>query len=312
MSGKAMTKIDLITGFLGAGKTTFIRLYVKHLLAQGLRVCILENDYGAVNVDMMLLTDLGCDIEMVAGGCDYDCHKRRFRTKLIAMGMLGYDRVIVEPSGIFDVDEFFDALQEEPLDRWYEAGHVIAIVDARLPEALSEDSEYLLASEIADSGLVVFSHAKEGSLDQISAVLDHINRSLTAVSCRRKLSEKDILVRPWDALSEEDWSRIDRSEYRLSDHIKKQVMEKNDYETIYFMNHKIGLSDLESGIRTLFFDPRYGNVLRVKGFLPQENGWLEVNATRDQIDVKPISEGHEILVVIGEELNEPLIRQVFA
>ena len=43
---------------------------------------------------------------MIAGGCDADCHRRRFRTKLIAMGMCGYDRVIVEPSGIYDVDEF--------------------------------------------------------------------------------------------------------------------------------------------------------------------------------------------------------------
>ncbi len=56
-----------------------------------------------------------CTLEMVAGGCDADCHRRRFKTKLIAMGMCGYDRVLVEPSGIFDMDEFFDALHESPL-----------------------------------------------------------------------------------------------------------------------------------------------------------------------------------------------------
>lgn len=72
---------------------------------------------------------------MVAGGCDKDCHRRRFKTKLIAMGMCGYDRVLVEPSGIFDVDEFFDALREEPLDQWYEIGNVIAIVDAKLEKS---------------------------------------------------------------------------------------------------------------------------------------------------------------------------------
>ena len=71
-----------------------------------------------------------CELEMVSGGCDADCHRRRFKTKLIAMGMCGYDRVIVEPSGIFDVDEFFDILHEEPLNRWYQIGNVIAIVDS--------------------------------------------------------------------------------------------------------------------------------------------------------------------------------------
>ena len=79
-----MITIDLITGFLGAGKTTFIRKYATHLMEQGLNIGILENDHGAVNVDAMLLQDIlgeHCTLEMVAGGCDADCHKRRFKTK---------------------------------------------------------------------------------------------------------------------------------------------------------------------------------------------------------------------------------------
>ena len=60
----------------------------------------------------------------------------------------------MEPSGIFDVDEFFDALREEPLDQWYEIGSVIAVVDAGLESELSRDEEYLLASEVADAGCV--------------------------------------------------------------------------------------------------------------------------------------------------------------
>ena len=53
-----MVQVDLITGFLGAGKTTFLRRYVRYLVAQGHNVCILENDFGAVNVDAMLVQDL--------------------------------------------------------------------------------------------------------------------------------------------------------------------------------------------------------------------------------------------------------------
>ena len=50
-----MVQVDLITGFLGAGKTTFLRRYVRYLVQQGHKVCILENDFGAVNVDAMLV-----------------------------------------------------------------------------------------------------------------------------------------------------------------------------------------------------------------------------------------------------------------
>ena len=87
-----MIKIDLITGFLGSGKTTFIKKYATYLLQQGMNIGILENDFGAVNVDAMLLQDIlgdHCTLEMVAGGCDADCHRRRVKTKLIAMGMCG-------------------------------------------------------------------------------------------------------------------------------------------------------------------------------------------------------------------------------
>nr|WP_288160321.1 molybdopterin-guanine dinucleotide biosynthesis protein MobB [uncultured Sharpea sp.] len=53
-----MIKVDLITGFLGSGKTTFIKKYVEYLASQHLRVAVIENDYGAINVDRMLLSDV--------------------------------------------------------------------------------------------------------------------------------------------------------------------------------------------------------------------------------------------------------------
>ena len=155
-----MITIDLITGFLGSGKTTFIERYARWLVAKGERVCILENDYGAINIDRVLLQDLlgpNCELEMVVGGDGAEAHQRRFRTKLISMAMLGYTRVLVEPSGIYDIDEFFDTLYEEPLDRWYEVGSVLAIVDARLKPALSPASRYLLASEAANAGKIILS-----------------------------------------------------------------------------------------------------------------------------------------------------------
>ena len=76
---------------------------------------------------------------MVSAACGYDMHRLRFKTKLIQMAMAGaYDRILVEPSGVFDVDEFFDLRYESPLDRWYERGSVIAIVNVVTPDDLSD------------------------------------------------------------------------------------------------------------------------------------------------------------------------------
>ena len=75
-----------------------------------MKVGIIENDFGAINVDMVMLSDLDserCDVEQIVGGNVETDWKRRFKAKLIAMAMQGFQRVVVEPSGIYDVDAFF-------------------------------------------------------------------------------------------------------------------------------------------------------------------------------------------------------------
>lgn len=275
----------------------------------GHHICILENDYGAVNVDMLLLQELEsdqCELEMVAGGCDPDCHKRRFKTKLISMGMCGYDRVLIEPSGIFDVDEFFDVLHEEPLDRWYEIGNVITIVDAKLEEGLSEQSNYLLASEVANAGIVVFSKSQEATDEDMKNTLAHLNRAMEQVRCERRFQE--VFQKPWDSLTGEDWQIISSSGYVLETYEKSMFEEEQGYSSLYFMNVHMPVGELRSRVEKLMAAPDCGNIVRVKGFMTAEDGsWVELNATRQTLTIQPIETGQEIMIVIGEGLEEEKI-----
>ncbi|MBR1390300.1 MAG: GTP-binding protein [Lachnospiraceae bacterium] len=308
-----MVTIDLITGFLGSGKTTFIKKYAKYLMDCGEHLCILENDYGAVNVDMMLLQELRgdqCELEMVAGGCDYDCHKRRFKTKLISMGMSGYDRALVEPSGIFDVDEFFDALYEEPLDRWYQIGNVIAIVDARLEKDLSKESDYLLASQLANAGMTVLSRAQEVKETEIADTIGHINRAMEQVHCSRRFEPgKEMLCKDWSRFDEQDWQTVSRCGYETADYVKLPIHEENGYSTLYYMNVRMTEQELRKRTGQLLQDHSCGRIFRIKGFLRVDEGrWIELNATQQEINIRPIGAGQEVLIVIGEKLAEEKIR----
>lgn len=308
-----MIKIDLITGFLGAGKTTFLKKYAKFFIEKGQNIGILENDFGAVNVDMMLLQDLisdNCELEMVSGGCDADCHKRRFKTKLIAMGMCGYDRVIVEPSGIFDVDEFFDALREEPLDKWYEVGNVIAIVDANLEENLSEDAEYLLASEVASAGVVILSHLDEVTKEKAEGTILHINKALEKIKCE-KCIDSVVFHKGNRDLDNEDFEGLSKCGYSLDSYRKIGIDEKKGFESQYFMNVKITEDQLGTAVERLMSDKTCGDVFRVKGFLKKEDGsFIQVNATHNGIKINPIENGQEVIIVIGENLNAENIQGV--
>lgn len=307
-----MIKLDLITGFLGAGKTTFIKKYAKYMMDCGQRICILENDYGAVNVDMLLLQDMEssqCGLEMVSGGCDPDCHKRRFKTKLISMGMCGYDRVLIEPSGIFDVDEFFDVLYEEPLDRWYEIGNVIAIVDAKLEENLSEKSDYLLASEAANAGLVVFSKSQEAAHADMKRTLDHLNHALKRIKCDRKF-ENDVLYKPWNCLTEEDWKVISSCGYQTKSYEKLVFEDEHGYSSLCFMHVHMTADALEKRITQLMESKDCGNIVRIKGFIPDaDESWIEINATHQDLTVRQIGKGQEVIIVIGENLNREKIQE---
>lgn len=309
-----MVKIDLITGFLGAGKTTFIRKYAEYLMDKGLSIGILENDYGAVNVDMMLLQDMSgdnCELEMVAGGCDYDCHRRRFKTKLISMGMCGYDRVIVEPSGIYDVDEFFDVLHEEPLDNWYEIGNVITIVDSKLDNDMSVHSDYMLACQLADAGSVILSRTKEADKSDIDNTIVHLNNALKNVRCSRVL-DKEIICKDWDTFTEKDYEKILNSGYVMENYTKLFSQDDEGFQSVYYMNKKFTKDELQKIIKEVMDDKKCGNIFRVKGFMKiSDNSWIQLNATHNEIRIEPIDKGQEVIIIIGEALDKQRLDKHF-
>jgi G3E family GTPase len=305
-----VAKIDLITGFLGSGKTTFLKKYVNYLLSKGQKVGIIENDYGAVNIDMMLLgglMDRGVEVETIAGACDYDCHKRRFKTKLIAMGMQNFDRVIVEPSGIFDVDEFFDTLHEEPLDRWFEIGSVIAIIDAVSDDELSEESGYLTASQAANAGALIFSKTQLSDEHRIKNKIAQINSALKSINCGRDIS--DIVIKKnWDDFTNEDFNAIENCGYEVGDYTKN-ILSENGYMSLYFMNTNLSPENAETLAEKLLKTYKYGKVFRVKGFIKDGENWFELNATKKQTELKPIKNGQDIIIAIGENLDEEKLKK---
>ena len=308
--GSNMISIDLITGFLGSGKTTFIKKYAKYLIDQGKNIGILENDFGAVNVDAMLLQDIlgeNCTLEMVAGGCDADCHRRRFKTKLIAMGMCGYDRVLVEPSGIFDMDEFFDVLHEDPLDRWYEIGSVITVIDAGTDTTLSKSSRFLLASQAAQAGTILYSHVQETQDCVLSTTKQYVADLMESLRCSAP-SGQFILQKDWDKLLPADFENIMHSGYHSADYRKMWLDEKKTYDSLYFMNMEFTESFLRESCTQILKDPACGKVFRIKGFqkLP-DNTWIAVNATHQNTEIHPVPNGQAILIVIGEGLHPEAI-----
>jgi len=305
-----MKTTTLITGFLGSGKTTFLKLYASYCLQQGKRIGIIENDFGAVNVDRMLLADLeqdNCFVEMVSGGCDADCHKRRFKTKLIALGMQPFDEIIIEPSGLFDTEEFFDCLREEPLESWYEIGNVLAIVDATVTkENLSSTAKQMLVTQIASAGAIIIS--KTTSQADAREAISFCNALLREYHLPL-FGEDHFLAKPFEELLPCDFQSLQNAGYHIPAISKCDF---NDaFDSMYILEHTWELSALQEFAHTLLKSNEYGRIFRIKGFFQKETGaWFEYNATTTGIHYNPISEGQKVIIVIGEGLKKDLIQSL--
>lgn len=306
-----MKKVDLITGFLGSGKTTFLIKYARYLMKQGLRIGILEYDYGAINVDMLLLNKLrgaNCEIEMVAAACDEDCLRRRFTTKLIAMAMSGYDRVIIEPSGVFDMDMFYDALRDAPLEDMYEIGNVITVVNAKLINELSDEEDYILASQVASAGTILLSRTQMATDAEIANTKNHIKAAAEKIKCK-KLYE-NYLEKSWDDLDDKDYKALMNCGYHINDYVKITAGKDLSFSSKCYMDLKDNLDELKTKITTLFSSKEYGNIIRIKGFVCDLGGGYQINASQYELLSEPTAIGQGVLIIIGTELNDAKIDNI--
>ena len=209
---------------------------------------------------------------------------------------------------------------------------MITILDARLEEKLQPQAEYILASEAADAGCIVLSKSQEASEEEISGTVKHLNCALESVKCKRRFTENEILNKNWEKFTDEDFQKIFNSGYVMEDFEKQCFDEKEGFQSLYFMELKISETQLEKAAHQILDDPECGDVFRIKGFVKlvesaavvtenekmnsgsaqkvsADNNWLELNATRKEFSLRPISAGQEVVIVIGENMNEARIRE---
>lgn len=307
-----MIKIDLITGFLGSGKTTFIRNYANYLIRQGLHIGIIENDFGAINVDMLMLRDLEsdqCDLEPIVGGNDPTDWKRRFKAKLILFALQGIDRVLVEPSGIYDVNTFKEILYDESVSSKYEIGNIFTIVNAKLEDQRSEEIETLLVSQIASCGRIVLSKTIDASSEQIQRTTKYLSQLLESHHCDRNLSDC-IFIKEWNKMTDSDYESLMNSGWVDASYQSNAVSHNDTFTSLFFMNIGKPKQNIVTYVQQLFNQPNFGTVFRVKGFFPLDDGsWLEVNATKDHLYTKQVKVGQEVVIVIGEHLDKEAIEE---
>lgn len=308
-----MTKVDLITGFLGAGKTTFIHRYIQYLRSHGIRFSIIENEFGKEAVDSHLLSkelEDDCDISDLTGLCMCCSGKDEFIYQLKNAAERGYDRVIVEPSGIYDVDEFFDVMQNEEIDQLCEIGCILTIADAVADSRITEEAKYLMFGQLMASGSVILSKVQLCKSEKVDQGLDTLNQVV------REFGMEDGLIapvyrKPWNEMTDADIEQFMDSGCNRMIHERRFFDHQSIFESMEVNSMVASKTQISGKIRRIFRFAACGKVFRIKGIAHDKAGsCFEINCTAGVISVDNVKPTTGKLVVIGQGLNKELIEHM--
>lgn len=306
-----MVQVDLITGFLGAGKTTFIHKYIAYLSRRGQKIRVIENEFGSIGVDRTLLLDDDCDISDLTGVCMCCKGKDLFKKMLIQSAVQGYDRILVEPSGIYDVDEFFAVMSAEEVREHCRIGSILTIVDGQMDEGLTEEAKYLMFSQLLAAGTVIMSKTQLFPEAVLGKTIGQLNLLLAQYGSPQPLGD-DLCTKNWDDFTDEDFAAFQQSGFRILEHQRNTIEHDIIFHVKETADYCENIRDLEVRLRNLFSCADFGRVLRVKGHIQDlDKNWYEVNCAKDAFSIRPCKIKRGLLVIIGQELNEPALRQAF-
>ena len=188
-----MLKIDIISGFLGAGKTTFIKRILKTKLSQE-KVVLIENEFGEISIDSSILSSTGVNIKELSQGCICCSLVGDFSKSLKeVINNFNPDRIIIEPSGVGKLSDVKKAVVDADLGEYLNS--FICLVDAVRAKTYLRNFGEFFKDQIASASTVVLSRTDIANADVVEQALKIV---------RQLNTEADVITTPIDSLSDED------------------------------------------------------------------------------------------------------------
>ena len=189
-----MTKIDIISGFLGAGKTTLIQKLLKEALS-GQKVVLIENEFGEIGIDGGFLKEAGVQITEMNSGCICCSLVGDFGTALKdVLNTYAPDRVIIEPSGVGKLSDVIKAVEDVAKEIEVELNSYTAVVDATKCKMYMKNFGEFFNNQVEFANTIILSRTQNMKEDKLEA----------SVALLREHNEKaKIVTTPWEEISGE-------------------------------------------------------------------------------------------------------------
>lgn len=304
------TKIGVVSGFLGAGKTTLIRKLLKEALPNE-KIALIENEFGEIGIDGTILKQDGIKVREINSGCICCTLAGDFRVALKdVLHRYRPVRVLIEPSGVGELSEILPVCREIALKERDEVTFCITVVNPLKYRLYSTNFSDFFFDQIKNAGMILLSRTR--GMDA-GLLLD------TVEELRGKNPHAPILTTPWEEIGAgrileiaEKGTRplIGRGDLPPNAHHHEHA------ETVPFESWSVETPRsyprefLKSALRSL---PQYGDVLRAKGIVATSaDAWCRFDYVPEEIDLEDASPDFTgRMCVIGTKLDKPGLSALF-
>ena len=342
-----MTKIDIFSGFLGAGKTTLIKKLIQEAYA-GEKVVLIENEFGEIGIDGGFLQEAGIAVTEMNSGC-ICCSLVGDFSKALEQVAAQYapDRIIIEPSGVGKLSDVIKAVEKAHIENSV-LNAFCTVVDASKCKMYMKNFGEFFNDQVENASCIILSHTGKISEEKLTtavALLKEKNAVATLVTADwdsldgkqilAAMEQKNSLQAEIDRLAEEyahhhhhhhehgeECCCHDHEHHHHHEHGGECCCHDHEHHhhhadevfTSWGLEtaHSFAKSELEEILAEIQNEEKYGVILRAKGIVAGEGSWLHFDYVPGEPDVREGAAGVTgRLCVIGCNLNEDALAKVF-
>lgn len=341
-----MTKVDIISGFLGAGKTTFIKKLIGEVFLDE-KIVLIENEFGEIGIDGGFLKDAGVEITEMNSGCICCTLVGDFgRALQKVLKEHTPDRVIIEPSGVGKLSDIVRAVRDVREEADIEIGSLITVVDGRKAGLYLKNFGEFFRNQVEHASTIVVSRTQMMEDDKIEACVKML---------RRENADAPVITTRWDelgrnavqnALSAQKGQSGLLDGERLHSHGAHACSHGHGHHTCSHSHeehphphshgencgceehhhadevftswgcesaHRYTEEELDYAVKALAETEGYGIVLRAKGIVQMTDGtWRQFDLVPEEYEVRPGQPDYSgRLCVIGTDLREAELEKLF-
>lgn len=327
-----MTKIDIISGFLGAGKTSLIKKLLEEKVFADEKLVLIENEFGEIGIDGTILKNYGIEIKEMNSGCICCTIAGDFDQALKEMvKMYQPDRIIIEPSGVGKLSDVIKGCKQLLKDSTVVQNNIMTVIDAMKYKVYIKNFSEFYKDQLINAGMIILSRTQSMKPEMLDFVINDI---------RKYNNTAPLITTPWDQLAGAEIVKLSEKakdydlESNMLNELKSPAKANRSHKiadlqiagSVYKEHHHADevftvwsketarifeLNRLKDILNKL--DGSKGFVLRVKGIVKtSDNRWVQFDYVPGESSIKE-TEADFIgrICVIGEQINALELSELF-